>query len=430
MDYIEARRALEGLPSLEVKPGLDRVLRLLAHLHHPERAFPAIHVAGTNGKGSVVAMLSSVLTRAGYRVGRFTSPDLIDFRDRINVDGEWISKEEFAQQVHRIIPLLADTEDPPTLFEVLTAVAFSHFAERNVDLAVIEVGLGGRYDATNVVQPMLTMLTTVGMDHTALLGDTIEKIAWEKAGIAKENVPLLLGDLSPQAESAARDECARVHAPLVSTSNIVLERYGFNWEYASYRVIAPSLPGTVNIPLIASYQEENLLLVLAAIEELSKEGLGIPNDAISSGLAATVWPGRFEVMKTEPLIVLDGAHNPPGAEALAKEIETLFPPREKRHLLFGILADKDYELIAHTLFPLFSRVTLTRSHSPRALEPNHLAPIATELAVPHVETGSVIDGVSAARAGLDPDDAFLITGSLTIVREARPLLLDKHRSVA
>jgi len=425
LDYIEARRALEGLPSLEVKPGLDRVLRLLAHLHHPERVFPAIHVAGTNGKGSVVAMLSSVLSRAGYCVGRFTSPDLINFRDRISVDGDWISKEEFARQVDRILPLLADTQDPPTLFEVLTAVAFSHFAERKVDIAVVEVGLGGRYDATNVVQPMLTILTTVGMDHTALLGNTIEKIAWEKAGIAKESVPFIIGELSPGAERVARQECARVHARLVGASDIVLQRSSFTWEYASYRVIAPFFPETVNIPLIASYQQENLQLVLTAIEELRNEGLAIPNDAISSGLAATVWPGRFEVMNREPLIVLDGAHNPPGAEALAKEIETLFPLREKRHLLFGVLADKDYELIAHTLFPLFSRVTLTRSHSLRALELNHLATIATELAVPSIETRSVIDGVSAACDGLDPNDALLIAGSLTIVREARPLLVDK-----
>lgn len=428
MDYIEARRALEGLPSLEVKPGLDRVNRLLSHLDHPEHAFPAIHVAGTNGKGSVVAMLASVLTHAGYRVGRFTSPDLIDFRDRICVDGEWISKEEFAREVERILPLLNGADDPPTLFEVLTAVALSHFAARKVDLAVVEVGLGGRYDATNVVQPMLTILTTVGMDHTALLGNTIEKIAWEKAGIAKEDVPLIIGDLSPQAERAARAECARVHAPLISAFGIDLRRSTFNWEYASYSVIASSLPKTVKIPLIASYQEENLRLVLAAIKELRNEGLAITNDAISSGLATTLWPGRFEVMNREPLIVLDGAHNPPAAIALAREIETLFPPWEKRCLLFGVLADKDYELIASTLFPLFSRVTLTRSDSPRALEPKHLAVVATRLSVPHVETGSVIDGLSTARAGLDPDDALLITGSLTIVREVRPLLLDRQSS--
>ena len=428
MDYIEARRALEGLPSLEVKPGLDRVNRLLSHFDHPERAFPAIHVAGTNGKGSVVAMLASVLTHAGYRVGRFTSPDLIDFRDRICVNGEWISKEEFAQEVERILPLLNGADDPPTLFEVLTAVAFAHFAACKVDLAVVEVGLGGRYDATNVVQPMLTILTTVGMDHMALLGNTIEKIAWEKAGIAKEDVPLIIGDLSPQAERAARAECARVHAPLISAFGIDLKRSTFNWEYASYSVIASSLPKTVKIPLIASYQEENLRLVLAAIKELRNEGLAITNDAISSGLATTLWPGRFEVMNREPLIVLDGAHNPPAAIALAREIETLFPPWEKRCLLFGVLADKDYELIASTLFPLFSRVTLTRSDSPRALEPKHLAVVATRLSVPHVETGSVIDGLSTARAGLDPDDALLITGSLTIVREARPLLLDRQSS--
>ncbi|HDL86004.1 MAG TPA: bifunctional folylpolyglutamate synthase/dihydrofolate synthase, partial [Candidatus Acetothermia bacterium] len=404
--------------------------RLLTHLDHPERAFPAIHVAGTNGKGSVVAMLSSVLAHAGYRVGRFTSPDLIDFRDRISVNGDWISEEEFAQQVDRILPLLSNTQDPPSLFEVLTAVAFSHFAAQKVDLAVVEVGLGGRYDSTNVVQPILTVLTTVGMDHTALLGDTIAKIAWEKAGIAKEGVPLIIGNLPAEAKRVARQECEGVGAPLVDVTDITLHKTIRDFDYATYDVSAEALPRSVKIPLVASYQEENLRLVLGAITELREGGLPISDDAIVSGLVATAWPGRFEVMNREPLIVLDGAHNPHAVRALVKEVMTLFPHREKRHLLFGVLADKDYGAMARALFPLFSRVTLTRSASPRSLESRNLATIAEKLAVRHIETSSVTEGLSAARANLDQNDALLITGSLTVVREARPLLLDKHRYTA
>ncbi len=430
MDYIEARRALEGLPSLKVKPGLDRIIRLLEHLDHPERAFPAIHVAGTNGKGSVVAMLSSVLSRAGYRVGRFTSPDLIDFRDRMSVDGEWISEEELASQVERIVPLLEDTTDSPTLYEVLTAVAFSHFAMKEVDLAVVEVGLGGRYDSTNIVQPILTMLTSVGMDHTALLGDTIEEIAWEKVGIAKRGVPLVVGELPVEAERVVQQECERAGAELVDVTDITLRRSNHSLDFAAYEVTATSLPRSVRIPLVATYQQGNLRLVLRAIRELRRRGLSITDEAIVSGLAATQWPGRFEVVGDGPMIVLDGAHNPHAMRALVTEVKTFLPQRDERHLLFGVLADKDYAAMASILFPLFSRVTLTSSSSPRALPADSLAGIAAEMDVDYDLTGSVGEGLATARAWLRPDDALLIAGSLTVVREARALLLKEQPPAA
>jgi dihydrofolate synthase / folylpolyglutamate synthase len=423
LDYINARRSLERLPSLEVKPGLERVRRLLDYLDNPQLTYPAIHITGTNGKGSVVAMLSSVLKEAGYKVGRFTSPDLIDFRDRISVDGEWISKQEFAQQVTRISPLLEDTEDLPSLFEVLTAVAFSHFAVQKVDLAVVEVGLGGRYDATNVLMPILTILTTVAMDHTAILGNSLEKIAWEKAGIAKEGVTLLAGNLPAQAERVARQECLRVHATFADTSNISLERSAHNLQYASYKVTSSCLPPIIKIPLIASYEQENLHLALAAILELKNKGIDIDDSAIISGLAATAWPGRFEVMSNNPLIVLDGAHNPSAAKAITREVQELFPVKERRHLLFGVLNDKDYDSISRLLFALFAHVTLTQSCNPRALPTGPLSQIAVELGISHLETDSVVNGLSAALHPLQQTDALLITGSLSIVREARPALL-------
>lgn len=426
MDYTAARHALEKLPSLEVKPGLERVRWLLTHLDNPQRTFPAIHVTGTNGKGSVVAMLASILRKAGYKVGQFTSPELINFRDRISVNGEWITKQHFADQVNRILPLLQDKEDLPTLFEVLTAIAFSHFSAQKVDLAVVEVGLGGRYDATNVVQPILTILTTVNMDHTALLGNSLEKIAWEKAGIAKEGITLLTGDLKPQADRIVRQECSNVHALLADGSDVGLERLTHDFKYASYKVNSTQLPRVVKIPLIASYQKQNLHLALAAILELRKNGVSIDDEAVTSGLASTTWPGRFEVISRKPLIILDGGHNPSAAEAIAKEVQELFPGKQRRHLLFGVLADKDYQAVSRLLFPLFCRVTLTRSLNPRALKPEALSRIAEEIGVSHVETDSVLDGLSTALNALEPPDALLITGSLTIVREARPALLARQ----
>jgi dihydrofolate synthase/folylpolyglutamate synthase len=424
LTYAEARRALERLPSLDVKPGLDRILRLLDALDHPEQAFPAIQIAGTNGKGSVAAMLASVLSQAGYRVGRFTSPDLIDFRDRISIDDLWIEGDELAHTVERILPVFA-AEDPPTLFEALTAIAFHHFAKNKVDLAVVEVGLGGRFDATNVLSPLLTILTTVGRDHLALLGGTIEKIAWEKAGIAKEDVPCLAGDLPLEAQRILVAECVRVHAPLTDCYTIDIERVAFDWDKVTYQIEASDLPKEILLPLLGGYQQENLRVTLRAIVLLRKNGLTIPSRAIASGLAAVRWPGRFELISRRPIIILDGAHNQPGALALAEDIERTLPNRIHRHLLFGILADKELEPIARALFPLFSSVTLTRSKSPRAMALESLLETARSLGIVPLRSSSVREGVTRAYNSLKEEDALVVTGSLTVVREARPILLEE-----
>jgi len=424
MIYAEARRALEGLPSLDVKPGLDRILRLLDALDHPEQAFPAVHIAGTNGKGSVAAMLAGVLSQAGYRVGRFTSPDLIDFRDRISIDDIWIEGDELARTVEQLLPIFA-AEDPPTLFEALTAIAFHHFATNKVDLAVVEVGLGGRFDATNVLSPLLTILTTVGRDHIALLGGTIEKIAWEKAGIAKESVPCLAGDLPLEAQRILVAECARVHAPLTDCHTIDLERVSFDWDKVTYQIEGPNLPKEILLPLLGGYQQENLRVTLHAIELLRKNGLTIPSRAVALGLAAVRWPGRFEVISRRPIVILDGAHNQPGALALAKDIERTLPEQIHRHLLFGILADKELEKIARALFPLFSSVTLTRSKSPRAMALEPLLETARSLEIVPLRSSSVREGVTSAYNSLKEEEALVVTGSLTVVREARPILLEE-----
>jgi dihydrofolate synthase/folylpolyglutamate synthase len=424
LTYAEARRALERLPSLDVKPGLDRILRLLDVLDHPEQAFPAIHIAGTNGKGSVAAMLASVLSHAGYRVGRFTSPDLIDFRDRISIDDIWIERDALARTVKQLLPIFT-ADDPPTLFEALTAIAFHHFATNKVDLAVVEVGLGGRFDATNVLSPLLTILTTIGRDHLALLGGTIEKIAWEKAGIAKGDVPFLAGDLPLEAHRVLVAECARVHAPLTDCHTIGLERVAFDWEKVTYRIEAADLPREILLPLLGGYQKENLRVTLRAIELLRKNGFTIPNRAVAAGLATVRWPGRFEVISRRPIVILDGAHNQPAALALAADIERTLPDKAHRHLLFGILADKELEPIARALFPLFFSVTLTRSKSPRSMVLEPLLETARSLGIAPLRSTSVHEGVASAYNSLKEDDALVVTGSLTVVREARPILLEE-----
>ncbi len=423
MDYPEARSLLKSLPA-RVKPGLDRINRLLDALDHPERTFPAVHVAGTNGKGSVVAMLSAVLSAAGYRVGRFTSPDLLDFRDRIEVNGNWIPKDCLAIGVERLHPLISSGNDLPTEFEVLTALAFSHFADEMVDIAVVEVGLGGRYDATNVVRSILSVLTNVGRDHTELLGTRLEEIAWEKAGIAKPGVPLLVGTIPPEAVPVV-EEVAHNAGAQIAQVDIAVEEVSRDLTGAVYRIFGCDMPDEIAISLVGGYERENLRLALAAISRLRNMGWEISDAAIRTGLEKVFWPGRFEVVGKAPLIVLDGAHNPPGARALARDIECLFPNKDRCTLLFGILRDKEIDAVCDTLFPSFSRIVLTQSRSLRAVPAEDLLPFARKHGVEASVTGSVEAGLGEAQGGLNPDGALLVTGSLTVVKEARRSLVEK-----
>lgn len=428
MDYPEARALLDRLPRLEVKPGLSRTERLLDALGHPERAFPTVHVAGTNGKGSVVAMLDAVLREAGYRVGRFTSPELIDFRDRIAIDGEWLGAGEWAAGIERMEAALTDSPDPPTQFEAIAALALHAFSRQRVDVAVVEVGLGGRFDATNVVRPLVSVLCSVSLDHCAVLGDSIERIAWEKAGIAKSNVPFLYGDLPPGARAVVLAECAEVGAVPVSVAGIDVERVHVDWEGASYRVDLAGFPDSIELPLLGGYQRENLRLVLGTIEQLRELGWKIPADTVSAGLSLVQWPGRFEVVRRSPNVVLEGAHNPAGARALAEDIVALAPDAGNRHLLFGALADKDVDGMMEVLTPAFGHVTLCQSASPRAYGAEELAEHLGGRfgAVAWYDSvGRAIDSIVPL---LDADDVLVVAGSLTVVAEARRRLLEGHEN--
>ena len=425
MDYTESRALLDRLPRFEVKPGLERIDRLLSSLGHPERSFPAIHVTGTNGKGSVVAMLASILQCAGYHVGRYTSPDLVDFRDRICVDGEWISETAFAAAVERMAPEVFASGDLPSQFEAITAAGFEHFRARFVDLAVIEVGLGGRFDATNVVTPILTVLTNVSLDHTALLGGTVAKIAWEKAGIAKPGVPMVIGELHPDAEAVVTAECAAVGAPL-RHATVRVERQASacpaSASASSYVVEGDNLPRLVELPLLGVYQLDNLRLALTCVLLLRERGWCIPPDAVAAGLASVRWPGRWEVMRAKPTVLLDGAHNVAAASVAAQAIVEWEPDREHRALLLGILRDKDVPGIVDALAPHFDRIGVVASSSPRALGSDDLALYVEKHVERCIRYDSVEEGVRDLVRRADPRDTILVTGSLTVVAEARRAL--------
>jgi len=419
MDYQEARALLDRLPRLEVKPGLSRTEHLLDRLDHPEEDFPAVHVGGTNGKGSVVAMLGAVLRKAGYSVGRFTSPELIDFRDRIAVDGAWLSEAEWAVGVERLQISLAKTSDPPTQFEAISALAFDAFCRRGVDIALVEVGLGGRFDATNVVCPLVSILCNVSLDHTAVLGDTVERIAWEKAGIAKPGVPLLYGELPEEAKAVLLAECDEVGTSPTPAAGIRVERVAVDWECATYRVARPGLPETIELGLLGGYQLENLRLVLRGIEFLRQSGLEIPEAAIASGLRAARWPGRFEVVRRRPNVVLEGAHNEAGAARLAVDVEAFVPDRGERHLLLGALADKDVEGMGRALAVAFDRAALCASNSPRALPVDRLRDAVGGLFLYSTWYDSVVGALEGLLPALTGEDTLVVAGSLTVVAEAR-----------
>jgi dihydrofolate synthase/folylpolyglutamate synthase len=421
MDFTAARATLDRLPRFEVKPGLARVAALLERLGHPERAYPAVHVAGTNGKGSVVAMLDAVLRCAGYRVGRYTSPEVVDFRDRIVVDGRWLSEEAWADGVERLAPILEGMDDEPAQFEAITALAFDAFARASVDLAVVEVGLGGRFDATNVVRPVLSILTNVALDHTALLGDSIERIAWEKVGIAKPGVPLLIGPLASEALGVAEAEARAVGTRIVRSSTVDVSPEDSSGETARYRVV-DGRSMRIELALLGGYQLENLRIVLRAIELLREGGFDVPDGAIAEGLRTVSWPGRFEVVRREPTVILDGAHNEAGARALAADIARFAGGRSRRRLLFGAFADKDVAGMLRALAPLVSRVALAPPASPRALPVAELERLAEAFEVPHACYDSVKAALASELGGASPRDVWFVAGSLCVVAEARRFL--------
>jgi len=419
MDYEAARSLLDRLPRFEVKPGLSRIERLLDVLGHPELAFPAVHVAGTNGKGSIVAMLDAVLRTAGYRIGRYTSPDLIDFRDRICVNGQWISEEEVVVLVERLAPALCADGDVPSQFEALTAMAFEHFRSKRVDLAVVEVGLGGRFDATNVLRPLVSVLSNVSRDHTAILGETIEEIAWEKAGIARPGIPLVHGRLLPEAEAVVRAECERVHAIRSDACGFDVQREAVSWDRAVYRVRRAGFPDRIELGLIGIYQRENLAAVFAAIEWLRRGGLSLSETAIRKGLRGARWPGRFEVVRRLPNVVLEGAHNAAGAMCLVEDVVTLVPARSARRLLFGALADKDIVGMGGLLGEAFERAAFCASRSPRAASVERLRVLLDGKFREPTWYDSVAEALDTIVPELRQEETLFVTGSLTVVSEAR-----------
>jgi len=403
------------LAGLEVSAGwdlkLERMGAALARRGYPEARWPALHVAGTNGKGSTAAMLDAVLTAAGYRTGLYTSPHLVDFVERIRMGGRTIPR---AAVVELVAALRADLEAAGivlTHFEFATLIAFEWFARVGIDVGVIEVGLGGRLDATNLVRPAVTAITSIALDHEAWLGHDLAAIAAEKAGILKAGVPLALGRLPEEAARVVLARAAEVGAPVarVGTDAALGEAPGglaFRGPGASWDHLSLALPGV--------FQRDNAAVALTALA-LVRERFPCAPEAVRAGLAAVRWPGRLAVLRERPLVVVDGAHNPAGAAALAAELPGVAGER-RVVLVFAVMADKDWRAMLEPLLERSARVIVTRVGR-RAADPQALAD-ALQGRVPALAVDDAPTALRAALSSAGPDEAVLVTGSLFLVGEA------------
>jgi dihydrofolate synthase/folylpolyglutamate synthase len=364
-----------------IKPGLDVITALLERLGNPQRGFKVIHVAGTNGKGSVCAMIESVLRASGFKTGLYTSPHLIRFNERFRVSGRDISNADLEKLIDAV--LAADEKTglrPATFFELSTAIAFEHFKRSGVDYAVIETGMGGRWDATNVVQPVLSVITRIALDHAEYLGRDLEKIAAEKAGIIKSGVPVVCGPMPVEAEAVIYREAAEKQVPILGS-----EEAAFFHTLESRRTdqlidIEASGKGyrNVRLPLGGSYQLENCGIAVAALEDLSDiEGIRLD---MKKGLESVKWPGRFQMLSMKPPVILDVAHNPNGAGALFQTLEEIFPTFGNG-FVFGFMKDKDIEGFLRTLAPSVGKAWAVTLAGERALSAEGIAAIGRKAGI-------------------------------------------------
>ena len=422
MDFEESVKYITEYPRFKKNPSLDGIKALLSALGNPENRIKTINVAGTNGKGSTVAMLASVLSTAGYKTGRYVSPFVLEFRERMMINGKMIGRKRLAKimsTVREHADALREQGTVLNAFEVTTAAALLWFAEEECDVVVLEAGIGGRLDATNAVpEPILQIITAVGLDHTAQLGSTVAEITAEKCGIMRPGCTLLTcPNQDPAAKAVMINKCAELEATFVMGSA------------GKGKIVAQSAEGTdllvgkteLAIPFGGEHQINNALTVVSAVDILREKGFAISDEQLIEGIAAAKFPARFEVCSKDPLVILDGAHNPQAAAALASGIKKFLP--EKRTLLCGMMADKDCAGVMSTLAPLFERVIAVPVQSPRAISPAELAALAVPYCKSVFTAENAAQALDAALAALKPGEALVVAGSLYLASELRPQLM-------
>lgn len=416
--YINSVNYLYGLQKFGIKLGLNNISNLLRHLNNPHECLRTIHITGTNGKGSIAAMLSSILIEAGYKVGLYTSPHLISFKERIRIDGKPISKAEVVRLVEQIREKV-DPYKPPTFFEFTTAMAMYYFAQASVDVAILEVGMGGRLDATNVVYPMISIISNVSRDHEAFLGRTLEGIASEKVGIIKNGIEVITAETKPNILRIIKCSCDEKNSTLYQVGKEIRKKKTRDGKFHYFGLDRRFLD--LEVGLKGEHQLTNAATALGATEILMRRGFEIPDTAIYHGLRKVYWPGRLEIVQKKPIVVLDGAHNPVAVTALKKALLNEFSFR-RLILVLGVMKDKDLRGILKRLIPVSDKVILTKPSYIRAADPNHLYKIAIPYQKDMTISGNVDSAVRLALSYAHHIDLICIAGSLYTVGEAKVVL--------
>ena len=437
MNYHSAINYLNKYINFEIKPAtayapekfnLRRVQDLLKVIGSPHLQYPSVHIAGTKGKGSVAAMTESVIRSTCHVTGLFTSPHLQDLRERIQVNGEIISKQSFAKLLYDLRPAIESAANI-TYFEIMTILAMEYFARQNVDIAILEVGLGGRLDATNVVTPKVCAITTISYDHMDILGNTIMEIATEKAGIIKSGVPIVSGPQLDSALTVLNQHASALNAPFIETTK------EWGWEQ-----ITSNLSGQLfsiwpvgkkqnkvrqRIPLLGKHQIENVTVVMSIIEQLCQQGWNIPKSAIKKGLDRVNWPARCEILQTTPPILVDSAHNRASVLQLTKVLDDLFP-EHSRVLVFGAMSDKDITGMFAELLPYCSHTVLTSTCMPRSMMPEQLETIAADYGCATTLASNTESALNHASKLAGNDGMIVVAGSVAIAASIRSLITQKY----
>ncbi|MFN7944855.1 MAG: folylpolyglutamate synthase/dihydrofolate synthase family protein [Blastocatellia bacterium] len=433
MNFTESVQYLYGLghEMTAVKLELESIRALCHALGDPQRRVPAVHIAGTNGKGSTSAMIEAIVRAAGLRVGLYTSPHLVEITERMRVDGRHISPDEFARLATKVRAageqLVSDDALPatPTFFEQVTAIAFLYFVEREVELAILEVGIGGRLDATNICEPLVCAITPVSADHQQYLGHTLPEIAAEKAGIVKTSAPVVVAPQEPEAMKVITEKCALMKAPVTDIASLLancqaetkpsgpLSETGL--YHLRYRTEIAEYETTLN--LRGRHQVVNACTAIHLAEKLQQHGLNISQRNITDGPGRVEWPGRLELMATEPAILLDGAHNPAGARVLRDFLDEFISAPVT--MIFGLMSDKALTEIAEILFPAAHTIIATRISNPRATDPRLIAQVIADGGWQAVTTESAAEALSIARQITPTDGLICVCGSLYLIGEMK-----------
>ncbi len=416
MNYNEALSYIHSVCWKGSVPGLGRTRELLGKIGNPERTLKFVHIAGTNGKGSTAAMLSSILERGGLTVGLYTSPFINRFNERMQVNHVCIGDEELAELTEFIRPHADSMTDSPTEFELITALAMEYFRRKQCDIVVLEVGMGGELDSTNIIDtPEVAVITAIGYDHTKELGSTMTEIASAKAGIIKEGGDVVIYGENREAEAVFERVCAQRHARLhrPDYSKLIpgaFDLTGQSFSYGSYQ--------DLRIPLVGAYQLRNAAVAITAAEVLRDKGWPITDETIRTGLKNTTWPARFEILQQNPVFIVDGGHNPHGVKATAESLQRIFPDR-KFVFLTGVMADKDVEHILGLLVPMARRFYTVTPNNPRAMPAEELARRIAALGVEALPCASIPEGVRAAIDFAGPDGVVCAVGSLYMSGDVR-----------